>query len=185
MKLIVGLGNPGEKYKGTRHNIGFLTLDELKTKIINYHVSISNQNLNLNFQINKRLKSEVVKIDNIILAKPITFMNDSGLAVSSLTSYYKIHTDDIYIVHDDLDIRLGDYKFQKGKGPREHNGLLSIYEKLGTSDFWHVRIGVDNRKSHNRVPGEDYVLQKFSDGEMNLVNEVIDEATQELLGLIT
>lgn len=121
------------------------------------------------------------KTVDIILAKPQTFMNDSGRAVGKLVNWYKIEPNDIYAIHDDLDIPLGSYKIQKGKGPRLHYGVQSIEKALGTEDFWRVRVGVDNRKAEaRRTPGEQYVLQDFTEEEQEIVDEVIDKIIKEL-----
>src|SRR6185369_4075580 len=117
MRLFVGLGNPGKKYEKTRHNVGWLVLDSLQIP-------------NTKFEVQKQFNAEVLKIGETILAKPQTFMNDSGVAVSAIVNFYKIEPDNIYVIHDDLDIKLGEYKIQKGKGPKQHNGILSIEEKL-------------------------------------------------------
>ena len=109
--------------------------------------------------------------------------------MNSIASYYKIQASNIWVIHDDLDIKLGQYKIQKGKGPKIHKGLLSIYEKFGRSDFWHVRVGVENRKKKfslfgfqypKKIPGEKYVLQNFTDEELEILNSVIDNIVSEL-----
>jgi len=90
---------------------------------------------------------------------------------------------DLYIVHDDLDIKLGEYKIQKGKGPKVHKGINSIEKALGTDDFWRVRVGVDNRDSNNRTPGEQYVLQDFTSEEKEILDKVLDETCKKLATL--
>lgn len=169
MKLIVGLGNIGEKYKGTRHNIGFLVVEKLAEKF------------QLSWQIDKKFEAEVARHDQLlIIAKPTTMMNNSGDTVQKLASFYHIETSDLWVIHDDLDIKLGQYKIQFGVGPKVHNGLTSIYEKLRNDKFWHVRIGVDNRDSENRTPGEKYVLEKFPDEEGGVIDRVYASVVQEL-----
>lgn len=179
MRLIVGLGNPGDRYKDTRHNAGFVVVDKLA------------QELEIrNWESSKKHLSLITSQESLLLAKPQTFMNRSGDAVASLVNFYKISTDTMYVIHDDLDIKLGEYKIVKGKGPREHNGLLDVYEKLGTKDFWHVRIGVDNRSSlpitnHTspitpHLKGEDYVLQNFTKEELIVIDKVIELVINEL-----
>ena len=148
MKLIVGLGNPGQKYKYNRHNVGFMVVDRL-------------MELNL---------------AGVVLAKPQTFMNKSGIAVKKLTKHYSLPPNALYVIHDDLDIELGKYKISLGKGPKVHNGLRSIYEQLGTKDFWHVRIGIDNRlKTGFKGTGEEYVLQNFRPEEKKIINKICQE----------
>ena len=154
MKLIIGLGNPGEKYKNNRHNVGQMVIEKLQ--------SISH---------NK----------NILLKKSGSFMNDSGDFVKSILTKSKLETSNLYIIHDDLDITLGSYKIQFGKGPKIHNGINDIQEKLGTSDFWYVRVGVDNRDPNNRIPGEQYVLEDFTNEERDILDKVIDEIWKKLV----
>ncbi len=182
MKLVVGLGNSGEKYKFTRHNVGFMVIDALVSKFSIFHVPFPN------WEKSKNAKADYLsfKIDNEIieLIKPQAFMNDSGKSVSYAVRKHKISNDNIYVVHDDLDIKLGEYKIVKGKGPREHNGLLDIYEKLGTKDFWHVRVGVDNREKDNRISGENYVLMSFLEEEMMVMEGVINEVLESLIKIL-
>lgn len=167
MKVIVGLGNPGEKYASTRHNIGFVVVEELARREIP----------NSKFQITNKFKSEIIQTKEYILVKPQTFMNDSGVAVAAICRFYKVDLKDLYIVHDDLDIKIGNYKIQHGKGPQVHNGLLSIEEKLGSDQYWNVRVGVENRevRGNKGVPGVVYSLQDFTAEEREIVERVVTE----------
>ena len=154
MKLILGLGNPDAKYKNTRHNVGMMVTDELL--------------------INGRLK-------NIIVKRSDKFMNDSGTFVKKqMAKYPSVKVSDLYVVCDDLDIPLGAFKIQFNKGPKVHNGLNDIYDKLGTSEFWHVRVGVDNRTVENRTNGKDYVLQDFTSEERTILDGVIKQICNQL-----
>lgn len=154
MKVIVGLGNPEVKYKNNRHNVGYMVVDELLS--------------------NGRIKDVIVK-------KSDKFMNDSGLFVKKMMSKYpKVGTSDLYVIHDDLDIQLGAFKIQFGKGPKDHNGLKSIDEELGTDQYWHVRVGVDNRDQNNRIGGYDYVLEDFTNEEMKVLENVVREICNQL-----
>jgi len=154
MKLIIGLGNPGVDYTETRHNVGYKVVDELL----------------------RRIKPS----KNILARKTNVFMNQSGKFVESQTSEYQTKEENLYIVHDDLDIPLGDYKIQFGKGPKDHNGLKSIDDALGTGEYWHVRIGIDNRPGDSRPMGEEYVLQNFSDEEKVIIGKTIKEVCKKL-----
>lgn len=119
--------------------------------------------------------------EKIELLRPQTFMNDSGLSVAYAKKKHKdLKISDIYVVHDDLDIKLGDYKIQPGKAPKNHKGLESVDKALGTGEYWHVRVGVDNRDPENRVPGEAYVLQDFTNEERAKVQQVIKEVVEDL-----
>jgi PTH1 family peptidyl-tRNA hydrolase len=152
MKVIVGLGNPGIKHVNNRHNVGHVVIDELQ---------------------NLKTKDKTLKSDK--------YMNDSGLFVRKLKDKYpKMQLNDLYVIHDDLDIPLGSFKIQFGKGPKVHNGLNDIYEKIGTSDFWHVRVGVDNRDPENRASGHDYVLEDFTEEEKLILNGVIKQICNQL-----
>jgi len=181
MKLIIGLGNPGKRYEKTRHNVGCLVANRLWSLVSS----------NAEWKLEKKFKSNIYKPEtrDFILAKPQTFMNDSGNAVVALATFYKLHATDIYVIHDDLDIVLGEYKIQKGKGPHDHNGLNSIYNKLGSKDFWHVRVGIENRKNFSilgfqiskKMRGEKYVLQNFTEREVEIVDEIVDKIVKELM----
>ena len=180
MKLVVGLGNPGGKYVGTRHNVGFLVVEELAATL-----------QNSKFKINEKYMSLVFQVDDVLLAKPQTFMNRSGVAVGKLVRFYKVSKSNLYVVHDDLDIPLGKYKIQFGKGPKVHQGLQSIYRELGSEGFWHVRLGIENRfrelKTQNsklKNPGIEYVLQRFTEEEQALIQQVTDQVVLEFGGII-
>ncbi|MFC1600549.1 aminoacyl-tRNA hydrolase [Patescibacteria group bacterium] len=193
-KLIVGLGNPGKKYEKTRHNVGYLVLEKLALEISKSEFLISKQAPNPKFQTSKKAKAEYLSFrmddERIELIKPLTFMNDSGFSVSYARNKHKIPVENIYIIHDDLDIKLGKYKIQKGVGPRLHNGISSIEKHLGTKDFWRVRVGVENRSKKfsifnfqfsRRISGEKYVLQRFGSKEYEIVNSVTDNIINELI----
>lgn len=168
MKVLIGLGNIGNKYANTRHNVGFRVVDELARV------------LGLQFSSSKKLHSGIVKNDDLVLAKPTTMMNDSGKAAKVLASTYRVPAGDLYVIHDDLDLALGEYKIQFGRGPKVHNGIASIESALGTVDFWRVRIGIDNRDPHNRIPGQAYVLGDFTNEENQKLSRVIELALVEL-----
>ncbi len=167
MKIIVGLGNPGEEYEKTRHNAGFMFIDKLAGKD--------------SFEMDKKQEAEILKRDSLLLIKPQTFMNDSGRAVRKIMDFYKAGIEDVVIVHDDLDIAFGEYKIQKEKGPKVHNGLKSVEQYLGRKDFLRVRIGIDNRQPVTGYgTGADYVLSKMSKEELKEINAVMDEIIREL-----
>ena len=187
MKIIVGLGNPGGKYINTRHNVGFAALGKfIQSQIKNEKLKMKNDNVK--FKISKRLKAEIyetrIRDQKVVLAKPVTFMNKSGEAVRRLLQYNNVTIEqcnnDLYLIHDDLDIPLGKYKIQFGKGPREHGGVESVERALGTKDFWRVRIGVEHRDSENRISGEKYVLQEFTKEEKKIIDGVILEVAGKI-----
>lgn len=155
MKLIIGLGNPGVQYKNNRHNIGHMVIDELQPS---------------------------TRIKGLIIKKSDAFMNNSGFFVKKqMSKYPSIQPADLYIIHDDLDIPLGAFKIQLGKGPKVHNGLNDIYEKINTDQFWHVRVGVDNRDPKNRTKGDEYVLQDFAEDEKLILGRVIKQICNQLV----
>ena len=154
MKLIIGLGNPGENNKNNRHNVGKMVINKLKTNI---------------------------KSKYIIIKEPDVYMNDSGSFVLKQLTGYKLNAQNLYIIHDDLDIHLGEYKIQFGKGPKDNNGINDIEDKLKTIDFWRVRVGVDNREPENRTLGEKYVLEDFTNQEKIVLEKVIDEICKKLV----
>lgn len=160
MKLIVGLGNPGEKYAGTRHNLGFSVLDELSRKL----------NL-VDFTKEDKFKSLIIKTPDLILIKPQTYMNKSGLAVSLVANFLKIKSEDIIVIHDELDLVLGKIKVRLGGGAGGHHGVESIIEKLGNDNFIRVRMGIGNREAflgeRKRISfnAEHYVMEPFLQNE--------------------
>lgn len=175
MFLVSGIGNPGKEYEGTPHNAGFLFVDMLKEYFDNsteYQVDdwIDESKLFKSLISKVRKEGEVVGI----LQKPTTYMNRSGEAVRNISEKFKI--DMFVLVHDDLDIKLGDVKIQRGKAPKGHKGVLSVEEGIKTTDFLRVRIGIENRDNMN-IPGEDYVLHNFTFSEL----ETLDKAMRGIL----
>jgi len=179
MKLIVGLGNPGEKYKQNRHNVGFMFLNYLLEIFKIKFESRSMTSQSPSFKADKYLFSEIAQIgasnsqsQQYILAKPHTYMNKSGDAVKKTVLHYKLKpSQSLIVIHDDLDISFGKFKIQM-QGPKVHNGITDIQNKLQTMDFLRVRIGVDNRPSENRMGGEEYVLQNFIADELAQLPEL-------------
>lgn len=175
MKLLVGLGNPGEKYQGNRHNVGFMFLDYLVGE--------------KKFKDQKKFDAKVFKKKQTIFLKPQTYMNRSGQSVVKVVNFFKIKLEDIWVVHDDLDIRLGSFKIQKGTGPKLHGGLASVEDELGKEDFWRVRVGVDNRSKAREtigetrvkwINGESYVLADFRQVEKKVVVKTFEKIKSEV-----
>lgn len=165
MKMIVGLGNPGEQYRSSRHNIGFLSLDYL---VGQYGLPQFKHGFDALFT--------QVKIgdDLAILAKPQTYMNLSGVSLEKLTAYFKIHVEDTIIIHDDLDFPFQIIRLKKGGGHGGHKGLISIAQHLGSSDFLRVRIGIG--KPARKTMVERYVLSSFPEEELEVLPLVIAAA---------
>ena len=148
IKLIVGLGNPGKEYERTRHNVGFLFIEILEN----------------NFK-NKK----------IILAKSQNFMNESGKAVATLIKLYKLNPENVLIVHDDIDILWGKFKFSFGRSSAGHKGVESIIKALKTKNFWRLRIGIQpTLKKH--TPADKIILKKFTPAELNTLNQTMKKA---------
>jgi len=189
MFLIVGLGNHEREYHRHRHNVGFMFVDYI-TKLLNGYIA-ENNNLTMQqfnnaaiFKHENKLQAEFVKTNfngkQLLLAKPQTFMNNSGQAVSKIVSYFDIRISDLIIVHDDLDIPLGKFKIERGRGPKLHNGIRSIEQQLGTADFWRVRIGVDSRNPEHHIAGEAYVLENFKPEERKTINEAFPKIWERI-----
>ncbi|RXJ98886.1 aminoacyl-tRNA hydrolase [Arcobacter sp. CECT 8986] len=158
MSLIVGLGNIGEKYLLTRHNIGFMVIDEMA------------KNLNTSIINKATFKADVLKSAYDLLVKPKTYMNLSGDAVIAIKNYYKIDNEDIIVIHDDLDLPFGTVKFKIGGGHGGHNGLKSIDSHIGR-EYIRVRIGIG--KPQNKEDVVNYVLNNFSKEELNRLKDII------------
>ena len=163
--LVVGLGNPGGRYARTRHNAGFMVVDRLAQR---WGASVERK------QFKALVDRARIGHANVVLCKPQTFMNLSGDAVASLRGYYKVDPEEVLVVHDDVDLALGDVRLKKGGGHGGHNGLRDLQKKLGTNGFGRVRFGV------SRPPAgwdtADYVLARFSDDEAALLEDSIDRA---------
>lgn len=160
MHLIIGLGNPGKQYEQTRHNFGFRVLDLLATSA----------------EWENKYDSQFLKLDDVILAKPQTFMNNSGQAVKEILKFYPAA--ELIVVHDDLDFPLGTIRIQKDASAAGHNGVQSIIDEIGTKNFVRIRLGIDDPVTRGSIPGDDFVLQKFTKDEEQIVNEILEKAKE-------
>jgi len=170
MKLICGLGNPGREYEAHRHNVGFLVVDALSTRL---RTSLDQE------KFEGRLGTTTVGDDKLLLLQPQTFMNVSGRCVAPLARFYKIPVENILVIHDELDLPFGRLQLKKGGGSGGHNGLKSVSECLGQPDYARLRFGIDKPKGENakeRVPG--YVLSPFSKGEASALEPLLDMAAE-------
>lgn len=195
MKLVVGLGNPGGEHLHTRHNLGFLSVEH-------FFKSFSSVD-NGSWSLEKKFKSEVAVIDyqplkgkkvKVILAKPQTYMNLSGMAVSLIKEFYKIDSDDIWVAHDDLDLPVGNFKIRLGGAAGGHHGVESIIEHLGTDKFYRFKMGIGTpiekkidsdgeihmkkTKNWSRAKVEDYVLAKFEPHDESKIKHVLKTCSQ-------
>ncbi|MCX6823302.1 MAG: aminoacyl-tRNA hydrolase [candidate division SR1 bacterium] len=166
MKLIVGLGNPGQEYEKTRHSIGFFLVDAIVSGTFKY---------------DEKYKSELCKDQDVLFLKPMEFMNRSGGAVSAVAKFYKIDAKDILVIHDDIDLPVGKVQLKLGGSSAGHNGLKDIILKLGTKEFYRLRIGVDrpanqDDASHGRsTEVADYVLSDFKKEEKKRIEDKMSE----------
>lgn len=171
--LIIGLGNYGREYRLNRHNVGFMVIDKL--------CQISTINLS-RIQLKALVGSGDFAGNKIILAKPQTYMNLSGLAVASLVRFYKVPLENLLIIHDDLDLSLGTIRLRPTGGSAGQKGMVSIIEKLGTQDFPRLRIGIG--RPPGRMEAADYVLQNFPASDQELLSLTINRATEMVKSFI-
>ena len=172
--LVIGLGNPGPQYEKTRHNIGFMVADMLAARVGG------------SFKVHKRSGAEIVtgRLGNrpVVVAKPRTYMNESGRHVGPLAKFYSVSPADVIVIHDELDIDFGKIRLKLGGGEGGHNGLRSVANALGTKDFQRVRIGI------GRPPGRkdpaDFVLENFSAAERKELPAICEQATDAIELLI-
>ena len=177
MRIIIGLGNPGEQYKNTRHNAGFMAVDFLSKKY------------NLRWEMNKKFNALICKYENNFIVKPLGFMNNSGQTANLILSYYKLLpkklkfirvknsnlSDILTVIHDDVDIDFGKYKIAVNSRSAGHNGVQSIINYLKTTNFQRVRIGIRS-ENMNKMPLEKFVLQKFNSEELQTITFCIKKA---------
>jgi PTH1 family peptidyl-tRNA hydrolase len=167
MKLVIGLGNPGKQYQTTWHNVGFLALEQLKPSNWKHSDSCMADTTDWRHGDSK-----------VILAKPQTFMNNSGDAVGALARYYKIEPKDIVVVHDEIDLPLGTVRVSRDASAAGHRGVQSIIDALGTKNFVRVRLGI--RPAALTIATEDFVLQKIAVGSMMAFNDMLQKTVAAL-----
>lgn len=164
MKLLVGLGNPGKEYEKSRHNVGFIFVDALAKRLAK-----ESDAFNVVWKFEKKVKCNIARFDDVILAKPQTFMNLSGEAVLLLLNYYKCDMSDLIVVHDDIDLKQKEIRFKRNMGSGGHNGVKDVIEKVGTKDFFRLRVGVDRP---NIESVKDYVLSNLTTEEISFINSL-------------
>ena len=172
--LIVGLGNPGREYKDTRHNLGFMLVDRLTVRLDARGMKVQSKAIVITAQYEGR---------KIILAKPQTFMNLSGQAVQGLLRFYKLPFENMLVAEDDLDLPFCAIRIRPAGGPGGQRGMGSIIQQLGTQDFPRLRIGID--RPPGRMAAADYVLQSFTNKELQAVSETLDRAADAALTFAT
>jgi peptidyl-tRNA hydrolase, PTH1 family len=171
--LVVGLGNPGREYRDTRHNVGFMVIDQL-TQSLGTPLS--------RMQAKALIGQTEIGGQRVILAKPQTFMNLSGQAVASLVKFYKLPLTNLLVIHDEIDLPLGTIRIRPSGGSAGQKGLASTIERLGTQEFPRLRIGIG--RPSGRMDAAAYVLQNFSKGEQTVLNQVLDQAQDAVRAFI-
>lgn len=165
VKMIVGLGNPGSKYNDTKHNIGFMAVDRIV------------KDLNVNFTEDKNFKAEIgsdfINGEKIYFIKPTTFMNNSGIAVKALLTYYNISIKDMIIIYDDLDMEVGKIRFRQKGSAGGHNGIKSIIAHLGTQEFDRIKVGIG--RPNGRMTVINHVLGKFDKNDEIMILNTLDK----------
>ena len=174
-KLIIGLGNPGKKYENTPHNLGREVVESLAEKL-NFP----------KFQEKKKIfsaiSSKIIQEEQVILAQPLCFMNESGKSANALFKFFKVKEEDIWVVHDDLDIDWGKIKISKNRGAAGHHGVESVIQSLGTKNFWRFRIGI--RPEKLLLPPEIYVLKKINKSKQKEKQEIIEKSTEIIVSAL-
>ena len=162
MKLVVGLGNKGREYENTRHNMGFMLVDR--------YLQYKNITDKFKEKFNAMYIETTINNEKVIFIKPMTYMNNSGIAVRAFVDFYKLNSEDILVISDDLDLDLGKFRLRRNGSSGGHNGLKSIISHLGTDNFKRLRIGISNDKDDVI----NYVLSKFSKKELNDIDTMFD-----------
>ena len=173
MWLLVGLGNPGDKYKNNRHNIGFMVIDA---------IADDNSAPAWRSKFSSQMAEARIGDEKVVLLKPQTFMNESGQGIGKAAKFYKIPPSKIIIFHDELDINPGKIRVKDGGGVAGHNGLKSARAHLGTADFKRVRLGIGHPGDKNRVSG--YVLSDFAKSEQDWLERLIDAVPRHITMLL-
>jgi peptidyl-tRNA hydrolase, PTH1 family len=174
MYLILGLGNPGRRYQYTRHNIGFMVLEKIAA---HWNVELKQKSFDALWN-----RGKIAGID-VLLAMPQTYMNLSGNAARRLLAYFKMDISHLIVIHDDLDLPFGKLRLKTGGGDAGHKGLKSITTCLGSADFMRVRMGIG--KPSDRIPVEDYVLQRFNPDESAMLQQSIQSAFEAVEEIVT
>lgn len=164
MKLVVALGNPGKEYENTRHNMGFMFVD--------YFFNKKGISVNWSNKFNGLYCDLSINNEKVLFVKPMSYMNLSGEVVRKYVDFYKINIEDIFIISDDLDLSLGNYKLKASGSSGGHNGLKDIEKNLGTQEYKRLKIGISK---DNNINTKDYVLSKFNSEERIIINQCFNE----------
>lgn len=173
MYLIVGLGNPEEGYSNTRHNMGFDSINKLANK---YNIKITKN------KFQGLYGTGIIQDEKVVLLKPQTFMNLSGISVKMFMDYYKINNNELIVVYDDLDVEKGHIKIRKKGGPGTHNGMKSVISELGITDFFRIRVGIGYPKNKENLA--DFVLEKLSEEEGVVLKKATNSAAEAIESIL-
>ena len=172
MFIIAGLGNPGKEYTSTRHNAGYMAIDYLAEKL----------NIKLNkLKFNSVYGDTSINGEKVMLVKPVTYMNRSGIAIAEIMKFYKIEVENLIVIYDDIDLPLGTLRIRPNGSPGTHNGMKSIISSINNGEFPRIRIGIGRNENMDLA---DYVLQKFSQSERDLINPIIEKAAEASIEII-
>ena len=174
LRLVVGLGNPGPKYAATRHNIGFRVLDRLASE---FAIAVSREKFTVVFG-----RGRIEDID-VVLAKPLAFMNRSGPPVRNLAEFFRISNRDLLVIHDDIDLDYGRLKIKEKGGHGGHNGVRSLIDAFGGGDFTRLRLGI-GRSETGEQPVADYVLDHFTRDEAAELPRIIEQARDAVVTIL-
>ncbi len=171
MYVIAGLGNPGKEYASSRHNAGYMAVEYLAEKL--------NTKLN-KLKFNSVYGDTSINGEKVMLVKPVTYMNKSGIAIAEIVKFYKISTSNLIVIYDDIDIPLGSLRIRPSGSAGTHNGMKSIVDSIG-SEFPRIRIGIGRNEEMDLA---DFVLQKFSRNEKDIVTPIIERAAEAAVEII-
>ena len=166
MKIIFGLGNPGQQYKDNRHNIGYMIVDRF--------VNEQRVSFKRSFKLAAYIAKKRIEREDVVFVKPRTFMNNSGMCVKKVLNSYKVSVEDILIIYDEVDLPLGDIRFRKKGSAGGHRGMAAAIDALSTEEINRLRVGIEGNRSEDL---SDYVLSDFSQQEKEILGEVIERAT--------
>jgi len=172
MWVIAGLGNPGENYRRTRHNIGFMVLEEVSLR----------HSIGFNFRKGYRIGKGAIDSCNILLVEPLLYMNMSGVVIKKILHRFQIQPELLTIIHDDLDIQLGKLKIKRNGSSGGHKGIESVIQHIGSREFIRIKVGIGRDKG---ITAEDYVLRRFKRHELPVVKEIIHTAADAVDSIVT
>ncbi len=171
--IIIGLGNPGKEYRETRHNVGFQVVEALADA---YDISVTRAKFQALYGEGR------IEGHRVMLVRPMTYMNQSGVAVRQILDFYKMEAEDIVVIYDDIDIPVGELRIKKKGSAGTHNGMKSIIQHLGTSDFTRVKIGIGGDRGHKDLA--DYVLSTFNGDEREVIDDMIELAEKAVVTIV-